>query len=313
MNIEPCLPPDLRGPDTILTKVSAGLSGAGVYRVDAGGQAYVLKIAGGEQPLDEWREKLHYQQLAADAGLAPRVVHVDESCRSVVNAYVADRSFPMLFFTPATRAAAITQLGRTLRRVHDLPLPADAKPVDGRAFLATVWAGPVKKLATPSFARDAVSSLLGEKAPESERALVLSHNDVNPSNLVYDGENLLLVDWTTSGPNDPLYDLAAISLFLRMDASTCEALVAAHDDAPIASLPPAFLYNRRLAGVLCVSMFLNLAQQRGHAGAIGDETLESTPSLAEFYQRMRAGTLDIATAEGQWAFGLSLLKESLTF
>jgi aminoglycoside phosphotransferase (APT) family kinase protein len=313
MNIEPCLPPDLRGPDTVLTKVSAGLSGAGVYRVDAGGQAYVLKISGVEQSLDEWREKLQYQQLAADAGLAPRMVHVDEGCRSVVTAFVADKSFPTLFMTPGTRAAALTLLGRTLRRVHDLPLPDDAKSVDGRTFLETFWGGPAKKLATPAFVSEAVGRILGEKAPSSGRALVISHNDVNPSNLVYDGENLLLVDWTTSGPNDPFYDLAAISLFMRMDVPTCQALIAAYDNAPPAELPAAFLYDRRLVAVLCVSLLLSMAQQRGEESGSGDETLESTLSLAEFYQRMRAGALDLATTEGQWAFGLSLVKESLTF
>lgn len=313
MNIEPCLPPELRGPDTVLTKVSAGLSGAGVYRVDAGGQAYVLKISGVEQSLEEWREKLQYQRLAADAGLAPRVVHVDEGCRSVVTDFVADKSFPTLFMTPATRASALTLLGSTLRRVHDLPLPADAKAVDGRALLESLWAGPLAKLATPAFVREAVSHVLDQKAPRSDRTLVVSHNDVNPSNLVYDGENLLLVDWTTSGPNDALYDLAAISLFMRMEVPTCEALIAAHDDAPVASLPPAFLYDRRLVAVLCVSLLLSMANQRGHTSTAGDETLESTLSLAEFYQRMRAGALDLSTTEGQWAFGLSLVKESLTF
>jgi thiamine kinase-like enzyme len=45
----------------------------------------------------------------------------------------------------------------------------------------------------------------------------VSHNDVNPTNLVYDGENLLLLDWDTAGSNDPFYDLAAISVYLCMD------------------------------------------------------------------------------------------------
>jgi hypothetical protein len=33
-------------------------------------------------------------------------------------------------------------------------------------------------------------------------------------------------------------------------------------------------------------------------------------SLAELYQRLRAGSLDVRTAEGQWSFGLALLKET---
>ena len=37
----------------------------------------MLKISGAEEPLAAWRRKVHIQQLAAGAGLAPRVVHAD--------------------------------------------------------------------------------------------------------------------------------------------------------------------------------------------------------------------------------------------
>ena len=61
--------------------------------------------------------------------------------------------------------------------------------------------------------------------------------------------------------------------------------------------------------VLCGSAFLHLARQAGHAGASG-ETLASTPALADFYQQLRSGALSLASAEGQWWFGLALFKAS---
>ena len=45
-SVEECLPPELRGPATHITRIARGLSGAGVYRVEAGGEAFVLKLAG---------------------------------------------------------------------------------------------------------------------------------------------------------------------------------------------------------------------------------------------------------------------------
>jgi hypothetical protein len=107
----------------------------------------------------------------------------------------------------------------------------------------------------------------------------------------------MLIDWDNAGPNDALYDLAAIAVFLRMDDDTCLRLIAAHDDAPVAVLPARFAYSRRMVAVLCGATFLHLARLAGHAGAVGGETLEATPGLSEFYQRLRAG-LDIASGEG---------------
>jgi thiamine kinase-like enzyme len=310
MSLEACLPTELRGPATTITRIAAGLSGAGVYRVEAAGQAFVLKISGEDEPLATWRRKLHIQQLAANAGLAPRVIHVDEARRAVVSALVVDRSFPAFYADPRTREAALAQLGRTVRRVHELPLPPEADASDPREFLATIWSGPVANFALPAFVGDAVRRVLTEQPPARERALVLSHNDVNPTNLVYDGEKLMLLDWQTAGPNDPFYDLAAISVFLRMDEGSCQRLLAAYDGEPVSRLPARFAYSRRLVAVLCGAIFLHLARQSGHAGASGGETLGSTPSLADFYQQMRAGSLSPATAEGQWCFGLALIKDS---
>jgi aminoglycoside phosphotransferase (APT) family kinase protein len=312
MNLEACLPADLRGPTTTINRIAAGASGAGVYRVEAAGQAFVLKITGESEPLADWRRKLHIQQLAASANLAPRVVHVDEARRAVVSAFVADRSFPALYGDPRTHESALALLGRTVRRVHELPLPPDADAKDPREFLTNVWSGLAPGFTLPTFVGDAVERVLTEEAPARERAPVLSHNDVNPTNLVYDGENILLLDWETAGPNDPFYDLAAISVFLRMDEGTCQRLLAAHDGEPVSSLPARFTYNRRLVAVLCGTAFLHLACQRGYAGAAGGETLDSTLSLGDLYQRMQSGSLSLATGEGQWCFGLALVKASVT-
>ena len=309
MNLEACLPADLQGTSTI-TRVAAGLSGAGVYKVDsATGAAFVLKISAKNQPLAEWQHKLHGQQAAADAGLAPRIVHIDESRRAVLSEFIVDRSFPALFGTPATRERAIELLGRTLRRVHDLPLPAGASRTSPREFLATTWAAVDGTIALPSFVVDAVQRALSDESRVAEHALVFSHNDVNPSNLVYDGERLLVLDWDTSGANEPYYDLGAISVFLRLDDLSCQRLIAAHNDTEVTDLPADFIRCRRLAAVFCGTTFMRLASFGGVAGS-SSETLESAPMLIDLYQRMRAGTLNIASAEGQWLFGLALVKQS---
>ena len=312
MSIEACLPPDLRGPTTTITKVSAGLSGAGVYRVDAAGQAFVLKISDESQPVADWRRTLHIRHCAADAGLSPRIVHADEARRAVVSEFVVDRSFPAFYRNPGTHEAALALLGRTLRRVHELPLPPDAVSKDQQAFLQDIWSGLTNDFAVPGFAADAVRRMLVEEPPASERAVVLSHNDVNPTNLIFDGENILLLDWETAAPNDPFFDLAAVSVFLRMDEETCGKLLAAHDGESVSRLPDRFTYDRRFAAVLCGALFLHLARQRGHAGATGDETIESTPWLGDFYKRLMSGALRIDSAEGQWWFGLALLKEGVS-
>jgi aminoglycoside phosphotransferase (APT) family kinase protein len=311
VDLDACLPAHLRGAATTITRIAGGLSGAGVYRVEAGGEAFVLKIAAPDKVLAGWRSKLHILRAAADAGLAPRIVHVDEARRAVVSEFVAGGTFFTSYANPRTRDEAIGLLGRTLRRIHQLPPPPDADPAQPREFLAATWAALHPDLVVPDFVADAVQRVLAEPEPAPERAPVLSHNDVHPANFIFESDRLLLLDWDTAGLNDPFYDLATVSLFLRMDPETCATLLAAYDGEPVTELPARFVYIRRLVGVLCGTNLLNVARQSGHPGATGDETLDSTPSLGDFYQRMRAGEVSIGTAEGQWSFGLALLKESI--
>jgi hypothetical protein len=289
-----------------------GFSGAGVHRVDAGGRSFVLKIArDGEEDAD-WRRTVEIQRAAALAGLTPRVVHVDDSRRAVLTDFVVDRVFPTRYLNPATHEAALAELGQTVRRIHALPVPIGARARDPRDLLTHIWAGLLAGFRVPDFARDAVEGTLGAVVPPMLGDAVLGHNDLNPSNLVYDGQSLLVLDWSTAALADPFFDLATLAVFLRMDQPTCLGLLAAYENGERrVAVPVRFIYMQKLVATFVGTMMLHLARQKGHAGAAGGETLASTSSLAAFYQQMRAGTVNPATPDGQWLFGLALLKESL--
>lgn len=295
MTPETYLPAELQG--ATIEKITAGLSGAGVYKVQSGSAAYVLKIY--DAPVD-----VTTRAAAAAVGVAPKIVHVDPTRHAVLSELVVDRGFMPVWMNPATRSQALASLGSTLRRVHDLPLDANAAPADPRGHLER-FATLLANLNVPALVRNAQDRALAEPMPPVERTLATSHNDVNPSNLVWDGERVLLLDWDTAAPNDPLYDLAAVAMFLRMDDETCRALLAAHDGVAPSAVPARFAYWRRTIAAMCGSIFLMLARRGGYAGDAEGGT------LAEAYAQMRTGALSVATGEGQWRFGLALIRESL--
>jgi len=324
MPLQECLPGELRGPSTSISKMTGGLSGAGVYRVDAAGHAYVLKVAREGVSIDAWRQSLEIQRRAGDAGLAPRVIHHDEVRRAIVSEHVVNRGFMPRLFHPRTRDAAIRELGQTIRKLHALPLPPHAAVRDPREMIASVQAE-LASFAVPRFVRDAIDRVLAETPPQ-QRPLVTSHNDLNPSNLVLDGERILLLDWDAAGPNDPFHDLATVALFLRMDDAAASALVAAYDAAsatpspdphpasparsgrgvePIATLE-GLLYARRLVAAQCATIFLRLARGAGHAG--GDVPADRAPTLGDVHGLIGIGALSPGSADGAWAFALALAR-----
>lgn len=302
------LPAELQGPGTVITPIAAGMSGAGVYRVDTAAGAFVLKVTAPDEPVEKWRRTVAVQRAAAAADIAPRVMHIDETQRAVLSEHIVDKSFMAQLANPATRATAIAMLGRMLRTLHALPVPATSERANASGFLQGMRAGVSANFIVPAFALQAIDNLLATPFTGTD-APVMSHNDVNPSNLVFDGARLLLLDWQTTAPNTPYYDLGAIAMFLRLDESASRALIAAHDDAPVDEIPAAFTHCRKFAAVLSGTAALHAARARGHAGR--DIAIDATPSLGDVYQSLRAGTLDIRTVDGQFTFALALIKEGV--
>jgi aminoglycoside phosphotransferase (APT) family kinase protein len=309
--VEDCLPAHLRGPSTRITPMADGLSGARVYTVEAEGRSFVLKIASPHEDDADWVRAVQLQRLAAEAGLAPAVVHVDEARRAFVSAFVVDHSFMRYYLDPRTHEAALIELGQLIRRIHALPIPLGAVAIDRRQVLKHLSGELRTDCALPDFVGEAVERVLAEAPPPSDRAPVLGHNDVNPSNIVYDGKALLMLDWALARPADPFYDLAAISVFLRMDEETCSRLLSAYDGETATAIPARLSYTRRLVAAFVGTVQLCIARQLSHPGASGTETLATTLSLAEFVEKLLAGEVKFGTPDGQWAFGLALLKESL--
>ena len=228
-NLQDCLPLEMRGPGTTITRLAAGLSGAAVYRVDVDGRAYALKVAPDSEATDAWLWAMRVQLMAAEARLTPKVIHVEEKRRAVLTAFVTARSFPEFYGNAASHAKAVALLGQTVRRIHKLPIPADALGRDPRVFLGELRGG-LEQAGSPcrAIAGEAIERALAEQPPPATSPPVLSHNDLNPTNFIYDGESIQVVDWAVADRNDPYYDLAVLAVFLRMKQDTCLRLLSAY-------------------------------------------------------------------------------------
>lgn len=100
-----------------IAPLMGGVSGALVFRVTSAGRQYVLRMEGAASPL---RNPHQYasMQIAAEAGIAPRLHFVDDVSRVVVMDFIAEQ--PLLTFPGGQRALA-QALGEMLRRLQATP------------------------------------------------------------------------------------------------------------------------------------------------------------------------------------------------
>jgi aminoglycoside phosphotransferase (APT) family kinase protein len=175
------------------------------------------------------------QVAAAQAGLAPPLIHADPAHRFAISEFLDGR-----VWTPADLEAGdqVWRLGATLRLVHEV-LPPIAAPFDLagllEGFVARIVAA-VPAEQTPLTVLIARARRIFAKVASDTRPTTLFHSDPHHSNLIErpDGR-LQLLDWEYAAVGDPLYDLACVLAYYPAAESHADTLLQAAGLAGAAS------------------------------------------------------------------------------
>jgi len=296
------LPEEYVGAVTRIQPISMGLSGAGVYAVSSTRGELVLRVQPERFGATHWPQQLLILRRAAASGVAPALVHVDEAARAIVSRRVAGVPLPAALADPGQRGAAIASVVAQLRTLHALA----AEGVEERDVFAYARGQHATQRARPGFPAWAAplepifAAIAATLARDPRR--VVSHNDMNPGNILWDGTRAWLVDWEVAGLAHPFYDLAVLAMFLQLDDAAANGLLAQQEQRPLVDGEAATLAAlRRLAALFCGLTFVGLVPDLSLLPA-------SAPTLTECYAGLRAGKLDLQDARGQGAFALALLQ-----
>jgi Ser/Thr protein kinase RdoA (MazF antagonist) len=297
------LPASIVGDVTSILPIRAGLSGAGVYAVEAARGRFVLRVVDPAVSARDWADQLVVLRRAAALGVAPTVVHVDEAARAVISTQILGAPLHAALADPAQRAPALTSVVAQLRALHGMDA-VGVPPRDVVAFARRLWELESPRPGFPAWA-SGVGAALDEIAAvlAADPRRVVSHNDLNPSNVLWDGARAWLVDWDSAGLNHPFFDVATLATFLLLDDAATLGLLAAEERG--ARAPATLAALRRLVALAAGGAFLNLAPDLTVRAAA---THADAPMLAACYAEMRAGTLDLRSPSGQVALGLALLR-----
>lgn len=201
-----------RAPVGALEPITAGGS-ALTCRIEVAGRTYALRLESSRR--DEVRDPPRAyacMQAAAAAGIAPAVRYADGAAGVAITDFVVAR--PLDAYAGGSDAL-LRDLGLVVARLQaTVAFPAVRAYPDivGRLLVLLRVAGLYQShLLEP---HQAGLARIAEAWARDGAEPVSSHNDLNPNNVLYDGERLWLIDWETAYANDPLIDVATLLLFL---------------------------------------------------------------------------------------------------
>jgi thiamine kinase-like enzyme len=170
-----------------------------VWLVETDGRKAVLKIDESPRgsPFNSREAEAKIQSIAAESGLANRVLHVADNV--LMTEYLAGE---VLAPSDLRNEETLTNVALALRRVHGLPLTGRQFDAPGAARL---YAGHVS-----DEYQETVQQHLQviESMPEPSR-LACCHNDLVAENIIATPE-IHFLDWEYACDNDPMFDIATI-------------------------------------------------------------------------------------------------------
>ncbi len=191
-----------------------------VYRLEANGQDYVLRIAGPgtEEYIDRTVEG-HNARAAAAAGVSPQVLFFDESDGLMLMPHVPATTMTPALFGETEGAPA--RAGKAFRQLHgsgqrfEFRFELFAMIDDYLKVLDKLGAQLPDGYHDVVREAEAVRSVLDARPAE----LAPCHCDPLCENFLDTGERMWIVDWEYSGMNDPLWDLGDLSVEAGFDAA----------------------------------------------------------------------------------------------
>ena len=244
---------DALGDVDSITPLAGGASGARLWTVERGGQAYVVRLmAPGQTDSSKAERELACMRIAADAGIGPRVI------AGGWGLVIMDKlpGAPISRGTPRD-TDPLGRLAATLRGLH----------------AATLFpAGPTMAQFLPHLGQYLVS--LGKQPPPAAVMAAIAaadrqldpgivapcHRDLNPTNILATADAVRLIDWELAGNGDPFFDLGELGIWVcRDDAERTDLLAKYLGRAPDPAERRRMILNRILALGFYASAFHMIA------------------------------------------------------
>jgi len=187
-----------------IRSITRGLSSDLVLRIVVRGSPYLLRIMTRMNERNDPPRVFACMKLAAEAGLAPRVLYSNEAEGVAITDWIETVPFPT--------AQALVYLPATLRGIHLLPpFPKTFNYVTAHKFF--IW-----RLRTASLLREAEIKevfrgyeRICAAYPRLDADLVSCHLNLKPENILFEGRRVWLIDWIAAFLNDRYFDLAIVA------------------------------------------------------------------------------------------------------
>jgi len=295
---------------TDIIPLAGGLSASPVYKILVDNQPYVLKLESTERVVNDTERSYACMEIAAKAGIAPPLYYQSPEDALSITKFIENKPLRTVFTSPDI---LLEQLAKTIRSIHEMPrIPKE------NSLLNTVEDLIRQVRESPMFTKTMFEDffdyydIIRRHYPWDDKDKILSHNDLNPNNIICDGKRLWVVDWDAAYLNDRYVDLAISANFFVSNEPQEEKFLSAYFGDGFNSYNSArFFTMRQICRLVYAILMFKLAAPTIPAGMVDDADMQ-TVNTRKVGEQMATGKLSLSSYRGQVLYGKALLNEALT-
>lgn len=283
---------------SLITPLKGGVSGAGVYKVVAGDQTYVLRILPESESPKAIKREFEISARMGELGISPKVYAFSHEKRAIIMSAVEGGPI----WGHQLTSEEIHNLGQKIRIIHETQLSDSGRPITPEELVDRI------RQDIKSVSPDAYRKALDKHATnfkDLEDNFALTHTDLNPGNILKGDKGLEIIDWTDAALTNPYLDLACVCIFYIHDSKALELFLAGYTNGKAEEINKNELNAAYKIYNLILSLrLLNTAKRLG--ATLKKSTSNNMKDAREVLQQKRWKKMISMLSDKDKAYALSL-------
>lgn len=290
----------------VVSLLSGGLTGVPVYKIEVEKKAYAIKLENVNDKRFDLIRNYKIIEMVSKQGISPLVHFTDAERGIILMNYIEVKA------RPEASSESIKEFADLIRSLHE----KNSFP-NWKSVIEIVYE--IYQTFPEKFRQNKIIDNCMQEIKKMENILFdeidirSCHCDLNPVNILFDGDSYYLVDWQAASPQSFYFDLAYSAIwFYFYNENLCASFLNAYLEREADEVEKAKYYLMRIfvniylgIGFISLPFKLNINTQ-----ILSDENIENLPSFIEFLRSIGSGELNLADPNVQQQFGFVFLKNA---